>query len=163
MNNNSEKFEVSQIVFSSVVLHGIGVNTTHETALQDCPALWEKFIQLFQLNNSSEDGFTNSYGVSIMTCSDPTQFYYFAGVEELPSGADIKDFTTLDIPGGQYAVCMVPSLQQLSKVFSFLYEGLWLPAGADYQIDMQQPCFEYYTPAYLNDGSFYIYVPLKSE
>lgn len=163
MNSNTNTFEVSQLILAPVSLYGIGVNTGHATAMQDCPALWKQFVQLLQLNKAPEGSFTNSYGVSAMTSDDPTKFYYFAGVETLPPSADIKDFTTFDLPGGLYAVCLVPSIQQLGEVFSFIYKGSWLPVDAEYQLDMRQPCIEFYTPAYMSDGSFYVYAPLKSK
>ena len=152
---------------------GVFTRTTMERAGEDCPDLW---AQLMPAVTALAGGHTyDAYGVSTDFREDGS-FVYWAALDaptELLLRPDWVDFLPparmrldavgkTDIPGGTYAVAVVPSLADLMAAYAFLY-GEWGKDNPGYSPNMAACSFEFYPKTWREDDSFLLYVPVHRK
>ena len=138
-------------------LVGISVRTNMQSAKVDCPAIWQKFGPQLELMASRLGGH-ESYGVSVMISEDGT-FDYWAAVEMAGETELSENVKTFELPGGLYACASVPSLEQLSQAFGYLYME-WPSQQTEYVVNMPAPCVEVYGPNWQPGDPIGIWVPV---
>ena len=137
---------------------GMKIRTTMANALKDCPELWEKRFGPRMAEFPSHPARQGeSYGASVVIEEDV--FDYWAVMPLADGAAAPEGMKELSLPAGLYAVCDVPSLDELMGCYGAIYQK-WLPGNAKYAMDLSRPCYELYGPEYLSTGKFLLYCPV---
>ena len=156
---------VSIVTVPSLVLCGLYVRTSMQNASEDCPRLWEQTFlpRMAELcRTPSHECQGESYGISVMDGTAPHEFTYWAAMPYGPETPLPEGMSRIELQGGSYARCRVPSLQQLGEAYTYLYMRWRDPDGA-FAPDMTLPCFERYGAAYLERGELDIFMPLRAD
>ena len=156
-----QSFDIMVKELPARTLVGLFVNTTYQNAFTDCTRVWEHDFmpRLPEITHRPSAEFPSvTYGVSVMT-GEEGAFTYWA-TTELPVGTAVPEgMSVLELPGGLYACCALPSLALLSDAYTYLYTA-WSDSNKDYAVNFQTPCFERYDEEYLKSGSLEIYAPV---
>lgn len=144
---------------NAMTIAGLSGSFNAETRTQ-IPALWEKFAP--SINHIAGEVKGNAYGVCY-NCGDDCKFDYLAGVEVNDTSKLPKDFTTVKIPAGKYAVFTHRQhVSQICKTIDAIWSK-WLPHSGF--TAAETPAFERYTEEFnpqTGFGGTEIWVPLKS-
>jgi len=160
----STQYQVTISEWQTKTLYGISVRTNMAKASTDCPGLWQRFVpRMPEISGKPIQEFQgDSYGLSVMVDWQQESFDYWAAMEPASGLALPSGMATITIPEGLYAGCRVPSLAELGSAYTFLYME-WPTKRPEYTLNMQAPCFERYGRAYMQDGSFELFVPVSKE
>jgi AraC family transcriptional regulator len=127
-------------------------------------AMWDqKFIPRIQeLRPDTAGGFV-AYGACRMPeeGAEPGAFEYLAAVE-VPSLENLPDgMVGWEIPAQTYAVLPAHGLDEIPRVFDYLYSQ-WAPSSTEWEA-ADSPCFELYPLTFPDDPTVDIYMPVRKK
>ena len=139
---------------------GMKVATSMETAQEDCSNLWYKHFGPRMPEVCSAYQQSDSFGISFLTDKEKGTFDYWAAVAAPEAAPALEGLASTAVPGGIFLELLVPSLEELSGAYTFLFSQ-WLPAHTEYIPACNAPCYELYKADFMQTGHITLYFPVE--
>ena len=153
MSDNKFKVEIGSQPARRVI--GLKVRTNMANAFSDCSGLWQNSFGPRMTEVASFP--SESYGISVM--AGPDEFDYWAALSYRDGDPVPKNMLTMDLPGGDFAVLALDSLEDLAAGYQYLFSS-WMPES-NYDYRMEAFSYELYPANHMETGKLTLYMPVR--
>lgn len=136
---------------------GVSLRTSITEGAQACPRFWSEVFGPRMQELPTYAG--HAYGVAIMLDDDTCD--YWAGLAYYKGQMVPEGMSTLKLGGGLYAACRLPGLPGLALSHKYLYHAWGL--GQDYELVLDQPCYEQYPSDHMQTGMLDFFMPIRAS
>ncbi len=142
----------------TIKLMGVKINTDMQTAMEDIKKLQNDIKpQISELISRKENAST--YGISWDVDAKNHSFNYCVAVQPTVNSVLPDEFEEIVIPGGLYVECILPSHDDLYRLYNYLHYK-WLPEQ-DKNVEISDsPFYELYPNSYLKEEPIKLYIPV---
>ncbi len=142
----------------AIKVRGVKIHTGMQTAKEDIQKLQDDIKpQISELISRQRN--TSTYGISWVLDSENHRFKYCVAVQPTANSNLPEEFEEIIIPGGLYVECILPSHDDLYRLYDYLRDK-WL-AEQDQNIEIgDTPYYELYPNSYLKEEPIKLYIPV---